>query len=735
MRKNHLEFNNINIPESWEIIEIYNGNRKITNQELIGHLYYGCHNIIKVHVSIPKEYFTKICNWGIVYAHESCKLLTNEKICAYSDNIHDKDTIYINRSMWHKIGYNMGISFSYTKTCDQDYDNDFIIVPRNIKISKYSLSSTIDSISNIEFAKINDNFYSGVVSLKSRGCYYGMECLSRFIRKIGIEYSWIEEYIKADDNEAREMEALYKSGKYVMVGDRTERSEYQPEYCLCKYHPRALEYGIELLGTESIRTISQNIAYILDNGYSPLSYNYYEIFSHLRGWSSMYVYATTAMESLDAINYDMSLSSKLAISDYMYYYHVLIAIYPQEAKKIVHINCKYVECMCQILDMYKGTYFDYEDLKISAYNSMYYYNRGAKYRDKPQPSKTLAKLKFMFKEKYGRVPNIIMDILWYHLLFKIPMSDLVDKFDVKFVKRYINKVKPRFLVKVMYMVRDKNMREYVINRYDIFFDFNSHNIDSRIYVSKRKVSKSNIFTLLDNWNTVEPIKDLPIKDILKEVIKNTSSIEMKRIEKKYKDEGFVFKDCVFNLKFDKYTEVINGHNMKAFILEPGDTRMATLGHYTDCCQRLNRAGESAMMYGLVADNAGFWALSDDDNIIAQAEIWEDSNNNNNLMFDNIEINNRYFKDHRGIVVYMINKWLEISKYKNIQMGLGYNEISNYGVDSHNIKVEEKDLKSTLKSTVSVFRKFHQKYVGFDAYTDTSRWNWIKYNGEVVFGAI
>ena len=120
--------------------------------------------------------------------------------------------------------------------------------------------------------------------------------------------------------------------------------------------------------------------------------------------------------------------------------------------------------------------------------------------------------------------------------------------------------------------------------------------------------------------------------------------------------------------------------MTARVLNLSDSKdialAARLGELTNCCQRLDAAGETAMMHGFLNPDAGFWVIEDKDGTVkAQAEIWK--TNNGNLVFDNIEFANTD-KEHltgradrlRGVIA----AWAIESEYANIIMGCGYNEL-------------------------------------------------------------
>lgn len=145
-----------------------------------------------------------------------------------------------------------------------------------------------------------------------------------------------------------------------------------------------------------------------------------------------------------------------------------------------------------------------------------------------------------------------------------------------------------------------------------------------------------------------------------------SMAEVRNVERKYRAVNFKFSECEFDLKFTETT--VGNHHM--FLMRPGDGRMVTLGFSTHCCQKLNGAGESAMMHGLLNPKAGFWAMENVNTgkILAMAEVWE-TRDGKTLVFDNIE-----FADDKEVNRYKdsIGVWLAESNYDKIIMGLGYN---------------------------------------------------------------
>ncbi len=149
--------------------------------------------------------------------------------------------------------------------------------------------------------------------------------------------------------------------------------------------------------------------------------------------------------------------------------------------------------------------------------------------------------------------------------------------------------------------------------------------------------------------------------------------EIKRIEKRYKKPGFKFKDVTCELK--NVGQISEFERYRAYIMEPDDERQVLLGFNADMsvnsCQRLDDAGESAMMHGLLNPRAGFFIIEDKNSgyIKAQAECWE--LDEDTLIFDNMEfMNDAEVELYRGI----LKQWLTDSDYKNVRMGTGYNEL-------------------------------------------------------------
>lgn len=152
-------------------------------------------------------------------------------------------------------------------------------------------------------------------------------------------------------------------------------------------------------------------------------------------------------------------------------------------------------------------------------------------------------------------------------------------------------------------------------------------------------------------------------------VKNLKSLdEVARVEKRYKDCHFKFKNCECQLKMT----TVENDRYRAEILKADDPRQVTIGYDTCCCQHLDGIGESSMMHGLLHPKAGFWVITNKNSgkILAQAEVWEW--NEKTLVFDNIEFAN---DAEIGLYREIIGKWLQESEYETVLMGRGYNELT------------------------------------------------------------
>ena len=104
--------------------------------------------------------------------------------------------------------------------------------------------------------------------------------------------------------------------------------------------------------------------------------------------------------------------------------------------------------------------------------------------------------------------------------------------------------------------------------------------------------------LYDSQDYIDIRPDMTVNQVRAQV--SYGELEIHRIEDQYNGR-FSFWNCVCNLP---KTEVELGR-YRAYIMDGQDPRQVMLGYDTNCCQHLNGAGETAMMYGLANPDAGF----------------------------------------------------------------------------------------------------------------------------------
>ena len=154
--------------------------------------------------------------------------------------------------------------------------------------------------------------------------------------------------------------------------------------------------------------------------------------------------------------------------------------------------------------------------------------------------------------------------------------------------------------------------------------------------------------------------------------------EVEKIEAKYGKTVPGFKLTDYPCSIEPTDITYDG--MTARVLDLSDNKdialAARLGDLTNCCQRLGRAGETAMMHGFLNPDAGFWVIEDKDGKVkAQAEIWK--TNNGNLVFDNIEFadtDDEHLTHRVEQLRGAIAAWAMESGYENIIMGCGFSEL-------------------------------------------------------------
>lgn len=307
-----------------------------------------------------------------------------------------------------------------------------------------------------------------------------------------------------------------------------------------------------------------------------------------------------------------------------------------------------------------------------------------------------------FVNKFGRVPKIINTIYAFKVINNINDSTIVNEFNVKSISRLLKKYNAYNTLYIYYI---HPQLEGIPEDVTECLRHANINVINWVVAHRRSNAKflMQVIKNFDYLSTLIDINSANVREIKRALVDCRGNLEFERIKRIYK-----FSTLSSSIQL---CEVYNGEQ-KAFVLDANSPLQAVLGYETHCCQHLGGAGESAMMYGLLASNAGFWAIEEKDKIVAQAEIWLGLLDGKEvLVFDNIELSNdRDFNLVRGT----LEKWLESSSYNNIIMGTGYN------VMSHGYNKVEGNLVQPMCNEVPY------------PYTDANNTVWLKKGGEVQY---
>lgn len=290
----------------------------------------------------------------------------------------------------------------------------------------------------------------------------------------------------------------------------------------------------------------------------------------------------------------------------------------------------------------------------------------------------LPELERLFREDKrfcGRVPRIIREMAAVSGFYNISAETVVDNFHIQNVQALLSSGLAPGEVVLLYaslspqdtarVAACPDMAPYIT---DLFSKGEECYKNTALWIVNHLQTEEALIK-----KVVKSAEDLTIRpddtvDAVRTALSGLKSLsEIKKIEKAYKKTGFRFSECVCHL----FSTEVEYNRYWAGILPADDPRQVMLGYNTACCQHLGEAGESSMMHGLLNPKAGFWALTNINSgkVLAQAEVWEE--NEDTLVFDNIE-----FANDADIDLYRetIGLWLERTPYRNVKMGLGYNEM-------------------------------------------------------------
>lgn len=313
-----------------------------------------------------------------------------------------------------------------------------------------------------------------------------------------------------------------------------------------------------------------------------------------------------------------------------------------------------------------------------------YYGRKGFLKCKAHTEETFKDLEDKFKAKFrGRTPSILTEIADACDFFNMDEDILLKNFNINNIKALKESGISGIQVALLYYYMDEKQISLIAGNQE------KCEIVSHLLAEGARKSEDNLI-MAANWIANHGESD---NEFLRKVATKTDQIdftkeptlefvktaidslkinkEVKRIEKAYKGAGFKLKNCKCLLEKTDTTE----GKYRARILEGDDPMQVILGNYEyggcSCCQKLGDAGESAMMYGLSNDHAGFFVITDKNTnaIKAEAETWQ--YDENTIVFDNIE-----FANDADIALYrdILKKWLENSPYDNIAAGCGYNSL-------------------------------------------------------------
>ena len=558
---------------------------------------------------------------------------------------------------------------------------------------------------------------------------YGIEKVEMKLANIvGVPYKWFDSYVYATDEEKEFMVKKVEKGEYIYNIGRNKESIWQFSYEDNKIFWEMQKAGfVEAAGGISEQKMDELklLFYVFKKDKNAVNLQQLEQWYHLQGFSR------NGHPYQDAADLGQ-----------LYYY---ARPFFEEALRFFGRNRSNIEICCYILNMLfeedktifikkccRG-YFQRYEIKIIFYSlKMIEYKNGFN----KKILFNIDSLTSILKEaKWRHATNIEMtckDKTWYHVRKKRDLLEkqflekfnrapkLIDEIccfneDEQFVSKFVPKTFSRLLkqysvygaTKIICSPKLEGLPEVLFQYSEIILK------DNKIFSWLAKHKKTQTETLINVCKYYDFIKDRikedsTIKEVLSILQENKAFEECNKIKKYYPAFNITEVAC----DIEKSDIVYN--NQRAYILDANDPRQVMLGYDTHCCQHLGGAGESAMMYGLLAKNGGFWAIEKKGKIIAQAEIWTGviDEREEVLVFDNIELaDDRDF----NLIREVLEKWLENSPYKNIVMGTGYNVLT-YGY---------KDVKE------DIIQPYCEELYG-QPYTDTDTCVWLKKGGEVQY---
>ena len=321
------------------------------------------------------------------------------------------------------------------------------------------------------------------------------------------------------------------------------------------------------------------------------------------------------------------------------------------------------------------------------------FSRAVEYSDKAEKER-LRQCFAIQKRTKGRVPEILDQLAMTARICGIPPERLAETFDIEYTKNLLGKIIPLVPATACRCYYDRGICDMLIRKEKIsvmaevisLYNKSGHQECYRCLMdfirSHPDTRTADLQYAADHAEEIPMRAGTTLTQIRQHRTYMENLAEVTKIEAKYNAVVPEFRLSDYPCSIDPVSITYGG--MTARVLDLSDDKdialAARLGELTNCCQRLDAAGETAMMHGFLNPDAGFWVIEDGNgNIKAQAEIWK--TNNGDLVFDNIEFANtdkEHLTDRANRLRGIIAAWATESGYKNIIMGCGYNEL---GVDS------------------------------------------------------
>ena len=294
------------------------------------------------------------------------------------------------------------------------------------------------------------------------------------------------------------------------------------------------------------------------------------------------------------------------------------------------------------------------------------------------------------KETGRRIPEILDKLVITACICGIPAERLAETFDIGYTKNLLSKKIPLVPAEACRCYYDRGTCDMLIRKDRISIMAEAISLYNKsghqeCYKHLMDFILSHPDTKIEDLQyAVDHAEEIPMRtgttltQVGRHRIYRENLAEVEKIEAKYGKTVPGFKLTDYPCSIEPTDITYDG--MTARVLDLSDNKdialAARLGDLTNCCQRLGRAGETAMMHGFLNPDAGFWVIEDKDGKVkAQAEIWK--TNNGNLVFDNIEFadtDDEHLTHRVEQLRGAIAAWAMESGYENIIMGCGFSEL-------------------------------------------------------------